>query len=470
MDIMGLSEKLDIAPSSVEGGGEIVRIWAEVLKELEKTISAVSFDVFIKPLEPFTIKGEKFVVLAETSANKAVIVKNYIKNLNSAMSEILPHLTVLIIEPGEKDDFMDRPESYTAAEENQAPPTTNSTFNPKYTFESFVVGKNNQFVHAAARAVIETEMRDSPYNPLFIHGGVGLGKTHIMHAVGNYIVKRRPELKVMYVTCERFMNELIDSIRAGRDRSHSMSFRNRYRNIDILMIDDIQFIANKISTQEEFFHTFNDLYDKGKQIIISSDRQPREINPLEERLRSRFGWGLIADIQPPDFETRVAILQKKAQIQGYKIDDSVLAYIAEQNDSNIRVLEENLTRVYFHAKLFDEPLTLGLAERVLKSNEEDSEESLSIDLIIDICCRYYKLAKEDLIGKKKTKEIVYPRQMCIYLITEILPMPLASIGQYFGGRDHTTIMHARDKIADELKNNPNIKTACQDIRNIIYKK
>ncbi|HEY8419827.1 MAG TPA: chromosomal replication initiator protein DnaA [Clostridia bacterium] len=444
-------------------------LWAEVLQELETTISAVSFDVFIKTMKPLTIKDEKLVLVCETNANKAVIVKNYQDKINAAIAKIYPHLSSVIITSAEKDEFISKPDEFLSHSFPTEQPLSSSVFNPKYTFDTFVVGKSNQFVHAAARAV--TENTGNAYNPLFIYGGVGLGKTHIMHAVGNYITSKHPELKVLYVTCERFMNELIDAIRLGsKDRNSAASFRNRYRNIDILMVDDIQFIANKTSTQEEFFHTFNDLYEKGKQIIISSDRPPKEINPLEERLRSRFEWGLIADIQPPDYETRLAILQKKAMLQNYNISDDVLAYIAEQNDTNVRVLEENLTRVYFHAKLFEEPLTVELAAKVLRESVGEVNEKLSIDAIIDTCCRYYKVTREDLFGKKKNKEIVYPRQMCIYLITEILSVPLTTIGQIFGGRDHTTIMYARDKIASELKNNPHIKTACQDLRNLIYKK
>jgi chromosomal replication initiator protein len=444
-------------------------LWAEILQELETTISAVSFDVFIKTMRPLTIKDEKLVLVCETNANKAVIVKNYQEQIDAAIAKIYPHLSSLIITSNEKDEFINKPEEFLETSPKAIEQPVSSSFNPKYTFDTFVVGKSNQFVYAAARAV--TENTGNSYNPLFIYGGVGLGKTHIMHAVGNYITSKHPELKVLYVTAERFMNELIDSIRSGnKDRNITVNFRNRYRNIDILMVDDIQFIANKTSTQEEFFHTFNDLHNKGKQIIISSDRPPREINPLEERLRSRFEWGLIADIQPPDFETRLAILQKKALLQNYNISDDVLAFIAEQNDTNVRVLEENLTRVYFHAKLFEEPLTVELAAKVLKESPGEANETLSIDAIIDTCCRYYRVTREDLFGKRKNKEIVYPRQMCIYLITEILSVPLATIGQIFGGRDHTTIMYARDKIANELQNNPHIKTACQDLRNLIYKK
>jgi chromosomal replication initiator protein len=344
-----------------------------------------------------------------------------------------------------------------------------SGLNPRYTFDNFVVGKNNQFVYAAARAV--TESPGGSYNPLFIYGGVGLGKTHILQAIGNYIIASRPELRVAYVTCDRFINEFITCIRLGKDKdSNAHNFRSRYRSVDVLMIDDIEFLRGKTGTQEEFFHTFNDLHSQGKQIILSSDRPPREINPLEERLRSRFGGGLVADIQLPDFETRVAILQKKAALLGYSVPDNVVEYIAELNGDNVRVMEENLTRAYFFARLQESPLSVELAAEALKDVVRDADESLSIDVIIDVICAYYKVQRDDLLGKKKNKEIVYPRQMCIYLITEIIPMPLASIGALMGGRDHTTVMYARDKIAQELKNNPAIKLALQEIRNLIYKK
>lgn len=442
-----------------EGTLDYIKIWQDVLSELSKVTSAVSIDVFIKPLEPVVLKDDRLYLLCGLAANKDIIQRNYLGKMNEVVKRLYPNITIIVIDPGEKNELIEKP-----AEEPGD--SSNHTFlNPRYTFDTFVVGKNNQFVHAAARAV--TESPGERYNPLFIHGGSGLGKTHIMQAVGNFIRKERPDLLVLYVTCERFMNELIDSISS---RTSNIQFRNRYRSADILLIDDIQIITNKTSTQEAFFHMFNDLYDRGKQIIISSDRPPKEITPLEERLRSRFGWGLIADIQPPDLETKIAILQRKSQASGYNIDPKVINYIAENNDTNIRELEENLNRVYFHSTLFNKPLDIDVAIEILRERDAENNESLSIDVIIDVVCNYYHVTREDLIGKKKNKEIVYPRQMCIYLITEILTMPLAAIGAIFGGRDHTTVMHARDKISQDLQNNPKIKTACHDIRSMIYKK
>jgi len=441
-------------------------VWNEIIRELEKTISAVSFDVFIRPLIPVGMRDNKLVLFSETAATKAVIGKNYAVYIRQAIVKCGHDFGFLVIDATEKDEYY-KPAEAESPDVSQSQPFE-SGLNPKYTFDTFVVGKNNMFVQAAARAVAESP--GAAYNPLFIYGGVGLGKTHIMHAVGNFINRKRSDLKVVYVTSERFTNELIDSISRGRDRNFAQNFRSRYRSVDVLMIDDIQFIANKTSTQEEIFHTFNDLHSSGKQIIISSDRNPREINPLEERLRTRFASGLLADIQPPDLETRIAILRNKAVMLGYSIPDEVIHYIAEQNAGNIRTMEENLARVYFHSNLFEQELNTELAAKVLKDNDSDLNEALTIDVIIDVVCKYYKVTKEDLIGKKKTKEIVYPRQMCVFLIYEILSMPLASIGQIMGGRDHTTMMYARDKIAEALRSNDNIKRACTDIRNMIYKK
>ncbi|MDR0856516.1 MAG: chromosomal replication initiator protein DnaA [Clostridiales bacterium] len=439
-------------------------IWNEVLRELEKNISVVSFDVFVRPLLPVGIRHDELVLFSETTATKNVVQKNYMSQIVAAVCKF-GLVGAVIIDPNEKDALpSEQPKATTTVAGESTPQVLESGLIPKFTFDSFVVGQNNQFMHAAAQMVADTP--GTVYNPLFLYGGTGLGKTHIMHAIGNQIVRMHPDLKVVYVTSERFTNELIDAIR----RNTTNAFRSRYRSCDVLMIDDIQFIANKTSTQEEFFHTFNDLYTAGKQVILTSDRPPIEINPLEERLRSRFSSGLLADVYPPDLETRIAILQKKAQEKGFQVPPDVIAYIAEQNDSNVRILEENLSRIHFHGQLFEPNLTVEVAASVLKDAGADSNEALSIDVIMDVVCKYYKVSKDDLIGKKKNKEIVYPRQMCIYLITEILSLPLTSIGQLMGGRDHTTVMYARNKIADDQKNNDNIKRALQDIRNMIYKR
>jgi chromosomal replication initiator protein len=437
-------------------------IWNEIVKELEKTIPVVSFDVFIRKLIPVGFRDNKLIVFSETAATKAVISKNYSPHIMQAILKCGFDLGFMIIDPSEREDFVE-PTAEGDILAAPAAPAIESGLDPRYTFESFVIG-NNKFVHAAAYAVSEAPGKS--YNPLFIHGGTGLGKTHVMHAIGNYISRKRAGLKVVYVTSERFTNEVITAIALGP--SGTAALRNRYRSVDVLMIDDIQFLAGKTATQEEFFHTFNDLQSSGKQIIISSDREPKEIYPLEERLRSRFGSGLLANIERPDLETRIAILKKKSAMQSYNVPEDVLHYIAEQNDSNIRVLEENLARAHFHSKLYEAELTVDSVAGILKKGQADSNEALTIDVVIDVVCKYYKVSKDDLIGKKKNKEIVYPRQMCIYLITEILAVPLKTIGMIFG-RDHTTVMHSRDKIAGDLENE-NIKRACNDIRNMIYKK
>lgn len=444
---------------------DCIAIWKECLAELEKNpaISAVALDVFIRTLEPVTLHESNLILMSNSVHNKNIIYKNYLDKITEALQKVYPALGVAVINEDERDSIATSP----ALETIEAPVLTQSNLQEKYTFENFVVGQNNQFVHAAAKAVADNP--GAAYNPLFIYGNVGLGKTHVMQAVGNAILARRPDYRIIYVTCENFINDFISSIRMGKDKNAAQSFRNRYRNCDMLMIDDIQFIAKKTGTQEELFHTFNDLHDKGKQIIFTSDRPPKEISPLEERLRSRFAAGLIADMQPPDYETRVAILQKKAALNNYLVSSEVLEYIADQNDDNVRTLEENLTRCYFYASLMEKPLTVEIAKQALRDTNAE-EEQLDIDTIIEIVCRYYRVTRDDLVSKKKTKDIAFPRQMCIYLITEIMPVPLATIGSIFGGRDHTTIMHSRDKIAAELKQNPAIKTALSDIRNMIYKK
>jgi chromosomal replication initiator protein len=335
--------------------------------------------------------------------------------------------------------------------------------NPRYTFDNFVVGECNRLAVAAARAVAEDPGEN--YNPLFIYGGSGLGKTHIMHAIGNYIRKHNRYLKVLYVSSEKFLNEFVASIRTG-----SVDFREKYRSVDVLMIDDIQFIKGKDRTQEELFHTFNDLYQSKKQIILTSDRPPKEIPDIEDRLRTRFEWGLIADVQPPELETRIAILQKKADQEKYSVEDEVINFIAENCDTNIREMEGMLSKVCFYASLLGkEKTTMDEVKEALKDHVSTNKQSLTADRIIDCVCKYYNISKEDLVGKKKNKEIVEPRQMCVYLINEMLNIPLTAIGALFGGRDHTTIMHARDKINSQVKVNPHIKTLVNDIKSQLLK-
>lgn len=442
-------------------------VWQEMLSKLETGISIVDFDVWISKLEPVVISGGKLVLLAPSDTNKDFINSRYRPLIKSAMQQVNPLLTdIEIIEPTEKERFAT--ETDVSVEEAEPVHKVEAmVINPKYNFENFVVGKSNQFVYAAARAVSEDP--GQRYNPLFIYGGVGLGKTHIMHAIGNAVRVTHPHLKVLYVSSEKFVNEFIASIRTTKGTS--MNFREKYRNADVLMIDDIQFISGKSGTQEEMFHTFNDLYQSNKQLIMTSDRPPKEIPDLEERLRSRFEWGMIADIQPPDLETRIAILQKKAQLEKHNLPMDVLTFMAEKIDTNIREMESLLNKVIFLSMLSEKAPTVDLVKEALKDYSDNSDStSATADDIISATCKYFQLSKEDLIGKKKTKEIVEPRQLCIYLITDMLALPLATIGEIFGGRDHTTVMHARDKIAERLNTVPRIKVAAQDIRNLVNRK
>ena len=317
--------------------------------------------------------------------------------------------------------------------------------NPRYTFESFVVGSSNRFAHAASMAVSDSPAK--AYNPLFIYGGVGLGKTHIMHAIGHRALQKSPKTKILYVSSEDFTNQLISSI-----QNRSMpKFREKYRNADILLIDDIHFIAGKESTQEEFFNTFNTLYDARKQIIVSSDRPPKEIQTLEERLVSRFEWGLVTDIQPPDFETRMAILKKKSERDSIVLPDDVYYFLAEKIKSNIRELEGALIRVVAYAKLIGSEISVGMVKEVLKDMIREGEKKITIDLIQKRVCEYFDIKISDMKVKKRSRGIAYPRQIAMYLARQLTDYSLPEIGEYFGGRDHTTVMHAFDKIQTDLK-------------------
>ena len=443
---------------------DLKKQWEEILDIIESEVTAVSFDLWLKTLEPLDIIDNKLILLASSTTAKNQLLKLHKDKLNSAIERILDGVDEFVaIAPDEKEEFFKN----LNIEKNNIKQKENkkSLFNEKYSFDNFVVGKSNQFVYAAARSVAEEP--GIKYNPLFFYGGVGLGKTHLLHAIGNYLTKTRPELNIVYVTCEKFTNDYIESLRSGKDNS-LQAFRGKYRNVDVLMIDDIQFISNKTGTQEEFFHTFNDLYQNNKQIIISSDRPPKEISTLEDRLRSRFTSGLIQDIQQPDFETRLAILQKKAQIEKYNIDNEVLSFVAEKIDTNIRELEGMLSKVVFYASLLGKPsATMNEAMEAMKDHIDNSKEKITADKIINVVCNYYNIKKEDLVGKKKNKEIVEPRQICMYLISEILELPLASIGSLFGGRDHTTVIHARDKVSSLIKTNYNLKTTINDLKAMI---
>ena len=448
---------------------ELQEMWKQVLLKVEMMVSAVSFDLWIAPLEVLDYnKFEKLILSTNSTYAKKQLLKNHSEQLKSAIEEVFGEDTPFeILDQDEKKEFLkkNRPETNQAIAEKDSEENKNA-FNPKYTFDNFVVGKSNQFVYAAAHAVAENPGKR--FNPLFIYGGVGLGKTHVLHAIGNYISKELPDLKIKYITCEKFTNDYIDSLHGSNKEQGINKFREKYRNVDVLMVDDIQFITNKNETQEEFFHTFNDLYQNNKQIIIASDRSPKEIATLSDRLRSRFSSGLIQDVQSPDFETRVAILRKKAQLERYIIDDEVINFIAEKINTNIREMEGLLSKVYFFATLLGKKsASLDEAKEAFKEDMDEKREDLTPDTIIDATCKYFAISKADIVGKKKNKEVVEPRMIAIYLISEMLDLPLVAIGKLFGGRDHTTIIHARDKITEQVKEGGRVKTLVSAVKEII---
>ncbi len=434
-------------------------MWKTALPELEKTVSSISFDTYITMLKPVDIIGGKLVLLtgnklfADTVSTKlAEKIQDALKKCSSEISDF----EVVVGDEYKRETLTDA-ESVT---ENYGMPV-----NPNFTFESFVVGSSNEMIYAAAKAVAEHP--GDAYNPLFIYGGTGLGKTHILMAIANYLKIHSPSVNVLYATCEQFTNQLIESI--GKGKGSPAEFREKYRKVDVLLIDDVQFLAKKTGIQTEFFHTFNELVMQNKQVVLTSDRPPKEIEVLEDRLRTRFEGGLLADVQAPDLETRIAILRRKSEEKKCLIDIKVLSYIAELNDSDIRSLIGKLTKVIFASKLHECPITIDLVKEALKESAGEREEELQMDDIIDCVCGFYKVARADIFGKKKNKEFVEPRQICAYLITDMMNIPLASIGAKLGGRDHATIIYARDKVAELIKTDAKLRTEINDIKKMLLK-
>ena len=445
---------------------DIETIWKQILEKLELRISSVSFMLWIKTIKPLEIdENGNFILVAQSVTAKNQILRNFLDKIDDCANEVTgKSFKITILDQNEEVEYL---KNNKVDEKNTSKNEEKSPFKEKFTFDNFVVGKSNQFVYAAARTVAEHPGKR--YNPLFIYGGVGLGKTHLLHAIGNYIHEFSPNLKIMYVTCEQFTNDYIASLYSPTKNKSIMEFRGKYRNLDVLMVDDIQFISRGKETQEEFFHTFNELIMNNKQIIICSDRPPKDIETLEDRLRSRFSSGLIHDIQAPDIETRIAILHKKSQLEKYYAEDEVINYIAERVDTNIRELEGKLSEVYFLATLNGKKVaTMEEAKEVFtKEPKEEIKNDLNPDKIINTVCDYFNIGYQDIIGKKKNKEVVEPRMIAIYLISELLNLPLVNIGKIFGGRDHTTIMHSRDKITDELKTNKKIQNLVSDIKGML---
>lgn len=433
--------------------------WDDILLYLkeEHEISDVSFSTWLLPLKIYSAEPDNVVRIIVPDANfLGYIKKKYSFLLKVAIEELTGFKCEVefIVE-----DQIKHPEPAAGNQllpHNQSPVSQtaiqNANLNPKYTFDTFVVGANNNLAHAASLAVAESP--GEIYNPLFIYGGVGLGKTHLMHSIANFILKNNPNAKILYVTSEKFTNELIDAIR-NKNNISTTEFREKYRNNDVLLIDDIQFIIGKESTQEEFFHTFNALHDAKKQIIISSDKPPKEIETLEERLRSRFEWGLTVDIQSPDYETRMAILRKKEELEGYNIDNEVIKYIATNIKSNIRELEGALTKIVALSKLDNnKEINIALAEEALKDViSPGGVKEITPEFILQVVADHFNLTTLDLMSQKRNKDIVFPRQIVMYLCRNMTDTPLQNIGKALGGRDHTTILHGIDKITADLPSN-----------------
>lgn len=429
--------------------------WDDILKYLiaEYGITEVSYNTWLKPLKVYDVKDNVITILINDERigppSITVIKKKYELLLKVSIEEILNESYELkFVLASEIESSEKKKVEPAAARRVSGVPTF---LNPRYTFDTFVVGGNNEFARAAALAVAENP--GEIYNPLFIYGGVGLGKTHLMHSIAHFVLKQNPDTKVLYVTSEKFTNELIDSIQ----KKTTAQFREKYRSIDILLIDDIQFIIGKESTQEEFFHTFNTLHESKKQIIISSDRPPKEMLTLEDRLRSRFEHGLMADIQPPDYETRMAILKKKEELDGYKINEDVLKYIASNIKSNIRELEGALTKIVAFSRLKKRELNLLLAEEALKDIISPNEKKvITADLIVDVVAEHYNITPAEIYSKDKSRNISYPRQIVMYLCRKLTDMSVTDIGKALGNRDHSTVLHGYDKVSTDINNDSSI--------------
>ena len=439
-------------------------------KELLKNeMTNISFTTWIKTLEIGNIYDNKIELITSNAMQTDAIKSRYYDLIINTFNFLTNKSWQLeIIDSSDASAQSNVQEALDNSFDNltSSPEYSKTSLNPKYTFDTFVVGNNNRFAHSAALAVAEAP--SSMYNPLFIYGGVGLGKTHLMQAIGNEILKRDSSKKVLYVTSEAFTNELVNAIKDANYKNEL--FRNKYRNIDILLIDDIQFFAGKNTAQEEFFHTFNTLHQNGKQIILSSDKPPRDIALLEDRLKSRFEWGLIADISMPDYEMRLAILRKKTQMEGILIDDDILSLIATRIDSNIRELEGVLNKILAYTSLTHSPITIEVVEKAINDVTLQKENIISADYIQDVVSNYFKIDKRDMVSAKKSNDIAYPRQIAMYLCRTVGQMSFPRIGNDFGGRDHTTVMHAYKKIEKEIKENTNTKLIVESVKTIITNK
>jgi chromosomal replication initiator protein len=437
----------------------LAEIWRSTLALIEKELSKPSFETWIKSTKPVSFSEDKIAIGVPNDFAKEWLETRYANLIKNTLQFVTQReIKVEFVIPNAEEIVIEKQPVQRNPKQNNQEDLNQSLLNQKYTFESFVIGNGNRFAHAASLAVAEAPAK--AYNPLFIYGGVGLGKTHLMHAIGHFVLQSNPHAKVMYLSSEKFTNELINSIRDDK----TVDFRNKYRNIDVLLIDDIQFLAGKERTQEEFFHTFNALHEANKQLIISSDRPPKEIPTLEDRLRSRFEWGLIADIQAPDLETRIAILRKKAKHENLEVPNEVMHYIASNIDTNIRELEGALIRVVAYSSLINKEISVPLAAEALKDILPSSRpKQININLIQETVANYFKLKVEEFSAKKRTRNVAFPRQIAMYLSREMTDCSLPKIGEEFGGRDHTTVIHAHDKISTERQTDPRLNNIIKEL-------
>lgn len=435
---------------------DLNQFWTDVQSQIHADMTEISYNTWVKPISLIGIVDDTLYFEVPNEFTQKMLSSRYEETLHQAVLRVSNQVykTIFLL-PGQKEHVAELKNDVMYGQEGKM-----SAFHPRYTFDSFVIGSGNRFAHAAALAVAETPAK--AYNPLFIYGASGLGKTHLMHAIGHFIEENQPDLKLLYVSGEKFTNDLITAISTDKRGA----FRNRYRNVDVLFIDDIHFIAGKPSTQEELFHTFNALHEANKQLVLSSDRPPIEIPTLEERLRSRFAWGLIADIAPPDIETRVAILRKKADIENISISNDTLFFIASKIESNIRELEGSLTRVVLFANLNRCAVSQELAERALKDilPPEKEARKLTMHLIEETVQQYFNLRPDELRSQKRNRNIAFPRQIAMFMGRELLSLSLPKIGEHFGGRDHTTVIYACEKVQNALQTDLHVRNTVNDIK------
>ena len=423
--------------------------WDRAMQLLKDNLDGPSYNAWFKTLSLYAISGDKLIIVGQNAFN--------LQHMRTRFGTMLLNTIDLVFDRRYQLEFYTQDEIEKIKDKLAA-----STLNEKYSFENFVVGPSNSFAFAAALAVAEEPSQ--VYNPLFIYGGVGLGKTHLMNAIGNYITRMNPNASVLLMTSETITNELIDAIAKKR----TGELRNKLRTVDVLMVDDVQFLSRTKATQEEFFHTFNDLHGQKKQIIISSDRPPKEIPEIEDRLRTRFEWGLIVDIQKPDFETRVAILKQKAADEGMDVPDEVLQYIARSVSSNIRELEGCLTSLQAHSRLMNTPITMDLARSALNHLiKNQGERRITAELIIDVVANKFGFSVEELTGKRRNRDVAMPRQIAMYVCREMTDLSTNAIGRAFGGRDHTTVLHGCDKIAEGIEDDFDLKRRVEEIMRLV---